>query len=114
MSPDLVRESGREGMAVGDRVGLLRADLMREPFLGITDMTIAATTSIHDLKVTICAVRGAIGLYESACALGQSDETLTRGADLVLSPVECLVLAWRRGGHREYVRVVRAQRRPQS
>jgi len=106
----LVTASGREDLSVSDRIGLLRAALLHTPFNGITDTTVAATQSIHDLKLTICDIRGTIDLCERAYARGETDATLARGARLVLSPIECLVLAWKRGGHLEYQRIRTAQR----
>lgn len=108
---DLVSASGREDMSVGDRIGLMRADLMQPPFAGVTEATIAATQAIHDVKLTICRIRGTIDLYDAAIARGTTEARLERGANLMLSPVECLILAWKRGGHREYVRIRAEQRR---
>src|SRR4051812_4293416 len=72
----LVNVSGREDLSVGDRLGLLRAALLHTPFNGITDSTIAATQSIHDLKLTVCDIRGTIELCERAYARGETDATL--------------------------------------
>lgn len=108
--PNLVSRSGREPLSVKDRIDLMRADLMTPPFSGVSDQTRAVTQSIHDLKMTIGRIRNTIALYECARARGTTDEQLQNGADRMLSDTECLVLAWRRGGHREYDRVHRAQR----
>jgi hypothetical protein len=108
---DLVNLSGREDMPVSDRIGLLRAELMLAPFGGVSEATIAATRTIHDIKLTIVGIRGIIDLCERAYARGETDVTLGRGAHLMLSPIECLVLAWKRGGHREYLRVRTMQRK---
>lgn len=107
---DLVNVSGREDLSVGDRIALLRADLMNDPFRGISEVTIASSRTIHDLKVTVGLVRSTLEMCDRAYARGETDLTLAKGAYLVLSPVECAVLAWRRGGHHEYQRVIAAQR----
>jgi hypothetical protein len=111
MPDNLVNVSCREDMSVSDRIDLMRAELMQPPFAGVTEATIAATQAIHDVKLTICRIRGTIALYDAAVARGETEERLARGANLMLSPVECLILAWKRGGHREYLRVRGAQRR---
>lgn len=110
-SIDLVNASGRESMPVSDRVDLMRAELMQPPFAGVTEATIAATQAVHDVKLTICRIRGTIELYDAAVARGETEARLSRGADLILSPTECLILAWKRGGHREYQRIHAEQRR---
>lgn len=46
---------------------------------------------------------------EVAPGRGQTAASLQRGADLILSETECLIMAWRRGGHEEYKRVRKAQ-----
>lgn len=107
----LVNVSGREDLSVGDRIGLLRAALLHPPLNGISEATIAVNQAIHDVKLTVCDIRGTIELCERAYARGETDATLARGAHLVLSPIECLVLAWKRGGHLEYQRIRAAQRR---
>jgi hypothetical protein len=106
---DLVNVSGRENLPVSQRVALLAADLMFEPFVGITEASRASSQTIHDLKLTVGRIRGTIELHAEAVARGQNDETLAKGADSFLSETECLVLAWRRGGHREYKRVRKLQ-----
>lgn len=106
---DLVNVSGREGMSVSDRIALLRADLMNDPFRGVTEATVASSRTIHDIKLTMCAIRSTLEMCDEAYARGETDATLAKGAHLVLSPVECVVLAWRRGGHREYQLVISAQ-----
>lgn len=106
-APDLIATSGREGMPLADRIGLLRAALLHPPFTGIPVRSV--TQEIHDLKLTVGWIRGAIDLYDAAIARGTPEDRLARGADRVISPVECLVLAWKRGGHGEYQRVWRAQ-----
>lgn len=106
--PDLVSASGREDLPVSDRVDLLRASLLHPPLTGIP--TRSVTQEIHDLKLTVGWVRGAIGLYEAAVARGESDSGLGLGAHLILSPVECLILAWKRGGHQEFEAVRISQR----
>jgi len=106
---DLITTSGRETLTVKDRVGLLRAALFYPPFNGITQDTRAATQAIHDLKLTIGWMRGTIDLYDRAVERGQTEEALAKGADKMLSRVECVILAWKRGGHPEYKRVRRAQ-----
>jgi len=107
-APDLVSVSGREDLPVADRVDLLRAALLSSPLTGIP--TRSVTQEIHDLKLTIGWVRGAIELYDGAVARGEGEDRLGRGAHLILSPVECLILAWKRGGHREFQRIRAAQR----
>lgn len=107
--PDLITTSGRENLAIADRIGFLESDLMKPPFLGIGEDTRAVSMSIHDLKITICIIRGTIDLYRQAKARGTEDAVLERGAKLVVSPVECQVLAWRRGGHLEWKRVRKLQ-----
>lgn len=107
---DLITRSGREGLPVADRIGMLRADLLHEPFLGISSETSASSQTVHDLKLTIGRIRGTIELYEMAKKRGTSDERLEKRADQMMSDTECLVLAWRRGGHPEYERVRREQR----
>jgi len=109
MTDDLYTRSGRESLSPGDRIELLRADIMQEPFLGISSETRATSQTIHDLKLTIEAVRGTIKLYEEALARGQTKETLAKGANKVMSNIECVILAWRRGGHREYQRIRKLQ-----
>lgn len=104
---DLVNRSGRESSPVADRVGLLRAALLYPPFTGVPVRSV--TQRIHDVKLTIGWIRGAVELYDAAIARGETEARLSRGADLIFSPVECLVLAWRRGGHGEFQRVRRAQ-----
>jgi hypothetical protein len=106
----LVSRSGRESLSPSDRARLLEAELMQPPFIGISSATVAATNQIHDLKVTIGVVRDVVRLYDRAIASGRTDATLTKGADFFFSDVECWILAWRRGGYREYVRVRLAQR----
>lgn len=106
----LISHSGRESMTPRDRARLLEAELMQPPFIGISSATVAASNQIHDLKVTIGVVRDAVHLYDQAIARGQTDATLAKGADYFFSDVECWILAWRRGGYREYVRVRLAQR----
>lgn len=110
VEPDLITESGRESMTLQDRMDLLESDLMREPFLGITQETRASSQTIHDLKVTIGYVRGTVDLYRQAKRRGTADELLQRGARSMVSPAECWILAWRRGGHAEWKRVVKLQR----
>jgi hypothetical protein len=109
--PDLIERSGREGLSLTDRAGLLRHDLLIRPFNGITDATSAVTQVIHDLKLTVGAIRNTIALYEQAIERGQTDETLKKGARSFFSPIECQILAWRRGGHREWLRVRAEQRK---
>lgn len=104
---DLINSSGRESEPISDRVGLLRAALLYPPFTGVPVCSV--TQEIHDVKLTIGWIRGAIELYDAAIARGQTEAKLSRGADLIFSPVECLVLAWKRGGHAEYQRVRHAQ-----
>lgn len=111
---DLVLVSGRETMELAARIDLLEAELMREPFLGISEATRATSQTIHDLKITVGAVRGAVQLYRDAIARGRTDAELVGGARSIVAPYECWVLAWRRGGHDEWKRVRRLQheRRP--
>lgn len=109
MTPDLFSWSGREGSSVADRIGMLRADLMYAPFNGITDTTRAATQAIHDIKLTVGAVRSVIELYDAALVRGVTEDKLAKGADGILSDIECWILAWRRGGHPEYEKVRRFQ-----
>ena len=105
--PDLIAVSGRSDLPTADRVGLLRAALLHRPLVGIPVRSV--TQEIHDLKLTVGWIRSAVELYDAAVARGETEARLSRGADLVLSPVECLVLAWKRGGHREFRRVRSAQ-----
>jgi hypothetical protein len=105
---DLIATSGREDLPVVDRIGLLRAALLSPPLARIPERSV--TQEIHDARLTAGWVRAAIELYDRAIARGQTEATLARGARRMLSPVECLVLAWRRGGHVEYERVRQAQR----
>lgn len=107
---DLIRTSGRENLSVADRIGLMRHDLLIPPFTGIDGGTRAVNQAVHDLKLTVGAIRGTIQLYEQAIARGETEERLARGADRMLSDIECQILAWRRGGHREWQRVRKAQR----
>lgn len=107
---DLITLSGRESNTVAERIDMLRTDLMYEPFLGISSETRASSQTIHDLKLTIGRIRNTIALYEQAKKRGTSDELLEKGANRMMSDTECLVLAWRRGGHKEYERVRREQR----
>lgn len=107
--PNLISTSGRESEPIADRVGLLRAALLYPPFTGIPVRSV--TQAIHDLKLTVGWIRGALELYDTAIARGVPEERLSRGADRVLSPVECLVLAWKRGGHVEFQHVREEQRR---
>lgn len=102
---DLVNISGRENLEPGVRVALMTTDLWTEPFIGISEASIASSQTIHDLKITVGIIRSVIKLYHDAIARGQTDETLAKGADVFFSEPECLILAWRRGGHREYQRV---------
>jgi hypothetical protein len=106
--PDLIHRSGRESLTINERIDLLRADVQQAPFTNVPERSV--NQSIHDLKLTIGRIRSTIELYEQAKARGTTDAQLQQGADLVLSDTECLMLAWRRGGHLEYVRVQRAQR----
>lgn len=108
-APDLVTTSGREGMSPSERAALLAADIMQSPFTLIPQQTygITITQSIHDLKLTIGWIRNTLALYERAVSRGQTDETLAKGANRFFSGMECYVLAWRRGGHSEFVRVWR-------
>ena len=106
--PNLISTSGRETDPIVDRVGLLRAALLYPPFTGIPVRSV--TQAIHDLKLTVGWIRGAIELYDEAVARGVPEARLARGADRVFSPVECLVLAWKRGGHAEFQRVRKDQR----
>lgn len=110
MRIDLVNISGRESLSPKDRIDLMRADLMAPPFFGIMESTRASSQTIHDLKLTTGAIRGTIELYEQAISRGQTDETLAKGADQFFSDIECQILAWRRGGHREYQRIRKQQR----
>lgn len=98
-------ESGRESMALADRVALLEADLMAEPFLGITDATRATSQTIHDLKLTIGYIRNTVALYKKRKSQGVPDAELEKGAYVFITPMECMVLAWRRGGHQEWQRI---------
>lgn len=109
MTPDLVMTSGREDLSIKERIGLMRATLFFPPFNGITKDTPAATQAIHDLKLMIGRIRNTIELYDRAVARGETEERLAKGADRMLSDTECLILAWKRGGHLEYERVRRAQ-----
>src|SRR5262249_36563298 len=104
-----ITESGRETMLLSERIDLLRSDLMAEPFLGMENAR-ALSQEIHDLKFTIAWVRGVIDLYDRRRSEGIAEERLQAGAYQVVSPAECWVLAWRRGGHREWKRVVQRQR----
>ena len=111
MIPNLITASGRETMSLIDRIDLLRADLMAPPFLGIEpNVGRTPNQNVHDLKLTIGWIRNVIALYEQAIARGQTNESLERGSNRMVSPIECLVLAWRRGGHSEYQRVHRLQK----
>lgn len=108
--PDLISTSGRETMPLADRIALLQAELLHPPFTGLSPgVGPTPTQNIHDLKLTIGWIRDTIELYKRAIARRQSDETLAQGAIRFISPIECLVLAWRRGGHPEYQRVRRLQ-----
>lgn len=109
MTPDLISTSGRETMSVSGRIGLLQAELLFAPFTGVGPETPARTQPIHDLKLTIGWIRNTIELHARAVARGQNDETLAKGANTMLSWLECLVLAWKRGGHEEWKRVRREQ-----
>jgi hypothetical protein len=98
--------SGREDLPVADRIGLMRADLFTRPFIGVSPhVGRTECDTIHDLKLTIGRIRGTIEMFERAKARGVADADLERGANKVLSPIECLILAWRRGGYPEYKRV---------
>lgn len=110
MTPDLVQISGRETMSVSSRVGLLETELMFPPFNGIGDATRSVSQAIHDLKITVGWIRSTIDLHKQAIARGQTDQTLAKGADTMLSWLECLILAWKRDGHEEWVRVRKEQR----
>jgi hypothetical protein len=88
---DLLSVSGRESISIADRVGLLRAALLYPPFTGVPVRSV--TQEIHDVKLTLGWVRGAVALYDAAVARGETAARLARGADLIFSPVECLVLA---------------------
>lgn len=109
MTPDLVQTSGRETMSVSSRIGLLETELMFPPFNGIGDATRSVTQAIHDLKLTVGWMRSSIVTYKEAVARGQTDQTLAKGADTMLSWLECLILALKRGGHEEWVRVRKEQ-----
>jgi hypothetical protein len=109
VTPDLIAESGRESMPVSGRVGLLEAELMFSPFNGVSDATRSVSQAIHDLKLTVGWIRNTIALVAQAKSRGQTDETLAKGANHFLSWIECLVLAWKRGGHQEWQRVHREQ-----
>lgn len=108
-TPDLVTASGREGLPVSERAALLAADIMQPPFTLIPQQLYGytVTQSIHDIKLTIGWIRNTLTLYERAVSRGQTDETLAKGANRFFSGMECHVLAWRRGGHAEFVRVWR-------
>lgn len=108
--PDFITTSGRENLRVSDRIGLMHQDLLLVPLNGITSNTRAVSQAIHDLKLTVGRIRSTIELYDRAIERGVPEALLARGADHVLSDTECLILAWRRGGHQEYLRVRREQR----
>jgi hypothetical protein len=136
---DLVATSGREDLPVADRVGLLRAALLYAPLSDIPARSVtreihdlklralgmitgpirgASPSRLHPKNsqlinsraLTVGWIRGAIKLYDDAVARGETEARLSRGAHLIFSPVECLVLAWKRNGHCEFRRVRAAQR----
>ncbi len=106
--PDLINVSSNEHLSVADRINLMRGALLFPPFTLIPERSV--TQSIHDLKLTVGRIRNTIALYDRAIERGTSEETLAKGANRMLSDTECLILAWRRGGHLEYERVRRLQR----
>lgn len=116
LAPDLIEFSGRENMPVSERAALLAHDLMYPPFTLIPEVKFGLTgtpaylQNIHDLKLTVGWIRNLITLYERAVARGENNETLAKGANRFFSQIECRVLAWRRGGHQEFVRVLKLQK----
>lgn len=106
---DLIATSGREALPLAERIQLLENQLLFAPFNGITTDTPAATQAIHDLKVTVGAIRSVIEMYRAARARGVPDDVLTPGAATMVAPYECWVLAWKRGGHLEWQRVRKEQ-----
>lgn len=95
-------------MPVSERAALLRAELLQSPLDLIPVRSV--TQAIHDLKLLKGAIEGLLEMYDAAVARGENDITLAKGAITFFSPIECRLLAWRRGGHREWVRVRAAQK----
>lgn len=95
-SPDLVTTSGREDMTMGDRMGLLawnRVWLEVQPGNGAV---------VHD-RAQLLEI---MTLLDHCHTKSSLQYVLARE----ISSVECLVMAWRRGGHTEYRRILTMQR----
>lgn len=105
---DLVATSGRETLSLRDRIDLLRAELLQPPLNALPGRSV--TQAIHDLKILIAIVRSTIQLVDERIAAGVAWERMEPGASRFVAPIECQLLAWRRGGHVEWQRVRRAQR----
>lgn len=83
--------SGREDLPVVDRIGLLVYDkLWLEGLPGDAAM-------VHD-RANLVAM---ISMMRDCSELG----ILSHIVERELSTAECLVMAWRRGGHQEYRRI---------
>jgi hypothetical protein len=119
LDPDLVRVSGRESLEPADRVGLLEADLMwlvstmpkyeQGTDYGVFDR--AHSSTVHALNQTVGAIREVSSRWQRFAALpGRTPENARAWADAAISPVECDVLALRRGGASEFHRIRWARR----
>jgi hypothetical protein len=122
---DLITTSGRESMTVTERIELLRnGDMNWLLFsVGKLETLVAGTTgqkryrlvqgptgaAIHDYNQLVGWTRNTITLYDRAIERGTPVEQLQRGANKMLSDLECRIMAFRRGGHEEYKVIQKAQ-----
>lgn len=97
-NPNLVTESGREHLSLADRAGLLDADVfslmqLKPEYDGSNGST------CHEFNRLVSMIR--------SCARACRDDSPSAAGwrTAHLSRTECLVLAWRRGGHEEEHRV---------
>lgn len=103
-NPNLITESGREHLSLADRAGLLEADVL--------DLQRNAPKYDHQKAVADWAQYGhpvhafnvLIGNVRQCAELARRPEVRPDTLRLI-STIECLVLAWRRGGVAEHDRV---------
>ena len=120
---NLITSSGREELSLADRIGLLRADMewlrrycptfesredrrqtYRDFIFGPSGQT------IHDVNCTLGYASMLVGIHERAVAQNITNHLPVRDGACSLSELECQILAWRRGGLREYKNVREQQR----
>ena len=96
MIPDLITTSGRESMSTVERIRMLSNEIIlleaNAPVFGHVRHA-SSGAEVHELANLLGLLKNVIVLYE---ALGTTS---------TLSTCECMVLAWRRGGYAETMRI---------